>query len=134
MSTERIEELTRELLSLKVRETAVIEQIRSENRSIQRRSGSRTKTNTKDTHNEFSVGSRVYIKNAIKKPANWNDDSTWDASKERKATITKVTQVNRLLRTEGKAHIITDNGTKTWRALKNIRPLLEEELSTYTPL
>ena len=61
-------------------------------------------------------GDRVRIINAIKRPASWT--KRWDSNtneRERLATVTHTTPTQ--------VWLITDNGTKTWRAHKNVRRL-----------
>lgn len=61
----------------------------------------------------LAVGDRVKIKNRVRKPQNWPTEKDWTESKERTATVTKVTPKQ--------IHYITDNGTQTWRAPHNLR-------------
>jgi hypothetical protein len=56
------------------------------------------------------IGDRVRIKNKIQKPA--TAGPSWSEARERAATVTKVTPEQ--------VHVITDNGTTTWRAPNNL--------------
>ena len=133
MTTERIEELTTELKALRVRETSIIEEIERENRSRRTTESRPRRTTTTAPPTELEAGARVYIKNQVRKPANWDDRIRWNPHKERKATVTKVTPAaSRHL--EAKVHLTTDNGTRTWRAAKNVRPLLEDNNDTHGAL
>ena len=58
----------------------------------------------------FGVGDRVRITNKIRKPA---DRPINDG--DRKGTVEEIDIHN------GRIHIITDNGTKTWRLTKNLK-------------
>jgi len=120
MEEKHIEDLIKELKDLKVRETAVLNQLEAAN--------NRRKGNTRDqgqgnagAHNEqegnFRSGQRVYITNRVRRPINWS--TTWEAQKERFATVTR--QVN------NKVFVHTDNGVDTWRAPKNLYKLKNDE-------
>jgi dsDNA-specific endonuclease/ATPase MutS2 len=96
-----VDELVHELKELKLR-VARLEQHRQTTKDAQ--------TGNKNT---LAVGDRIRIKNKVKKPQNWPADKEWTESKERSATITKVT--------DKQVHFITDNGNHTWRAPHNLK-------------
>ena len=64
----------------------------------------------------YEKGDRVRIVNKVRKPATW--PVVWNDSaieNERRATVTHVVQ--------HQVWIVTDNGTKTWRAPNNLKRL-----------
>ena len=112
-----IAELIEELRVLRVRETVIIAEI--EATAVESRSRA-TRVNSDYEHidierepivNGLRKGDRVRIINKIRKPATATPD--WTERKERAATVTKVTPEQ--------IHVITDNGTKTWRGPNNVR-------------
>jgi len=116
MEEKSIEDLIKELKDLKVRETAVLNQLEAANdrrKSNERDQGQHNAGAPNDEEGIFRIGQRVYITNRIRRPINWS--STWEAQKERFATVTK--QVN------NKVFVHTDNGVDTWRAPKNLSKL-----------
>jgi hypothetical protein len=125
MSEERIGLLIQELRSLQLRETEIIEEIELENR-LRTRENPTTETINPTAETIIRTGDRVYITNRVAKPANWSEQRSWSATRERRATVTRVVPPNRYLRSDGKIYISTDNGVKTWRAAKNLR-LLDRE-------
>ena len=109
MNGERaIEHLIAELSALRVR----VAHLETELDSIRAHETVQTQNNR--TAPPFEKGERVRIINAIKRPANWT--KSWNESvieKERHATVTHTTTKQ--------VWLITDNGTKTWRAHNNVR-------------
>ena len=61
----------------------------------------------------FRRGDCIHITNRVKRPSNWNTGVGWEEDKERTATVTRVTP--------NQIHFVTDNGTRTWRAHRNVR-------------
>jgi hypothetical protein len=61
----------------------------------------------------FRRGDRIRITNRVRRPSNWNTGVVWEEDKERTATVTRVTLTQ--------IHFVTDNGTRTWRAHRNVR-------------
>lgn len=120
MESERnIEELIEELRALRLRETAVIAEIEG---AIEARTRRTTGTISNDNNigatpqleavvNGIRRGDRVRITNKVRKPA--TAAPTWTEQKEREATVTRVTPQQ--------IHIVTDNGTRTWRGPNNLR-------------
>ena len=104
---DRITSLIEELQGLHVRATEVIREI-EETRARQH-----TREGTRGDHRGFSAGDRIYVKNSIRRPV--FAAPNWSASKERRGTVTRVHNQ--------RVYFTTDNGTKTWRASKNVRPL-----------
>ena len=116
-SDSKIEDLIEELKALRVRETAIIREIEAANESRIRRASSST-TQSRETNdaedvssNRIRTGDRVRITNKIRRPA--TATATWTEQLERIATVTRVTPEQ--------IHIVTDNGTRTWRAPNNLR-------------
>ena len=103
MRNNNIASITEELRQLKLREAELIS-------SLEEQSASLT-----TTPKSFATGDRVYIKNRVRKPKAWSDDSVWNEAIAKRATVTKVTN--------GQVHFITDNGVQTWRAPGNLRPI-----------
>ena len=96
MDEKQIGELIEELKALKLRESVVISQLEAAHRR-QIESGSfgpgavrgTAESDAQDTG--LSVGDRVYVTNKVRRPATWNNKVTWEAEKERRATVTRVT-------------------------------------------
>jgi len=109
MDEERaIELLIAELSALRVR----VGHLETELNSLRAHEEARTRIN--ETSFALKKGDRVRIINTIKRPANWIN--SWDdgtIEKERHATVSHVTSK--------RVWVITDNGTKTWRAPNNVR-------------
>jgi hypothetical protein len=61
----------------------------------------------------FRRGDRIRITNRVRRPSNWNTGVVWEEERERTATVTRVTPTQ--------IHFVTDNGTRTWRAHRNVR-------------
>jgi hypothetical protein len=115
-----VEELVDELRELRLRESAVIAQLKS--RARINPSGTTTIARQRQTTREEPVtvnglarGDRIRIKNKVRRPATWNNDFKWTKEKERTATITRV-QADQI-------HFITDNGAETWRAPNNVKKI-----------
>jgi 3-methyladenine DNA glycosylase Mpg len=106
---EAIESLTEELKSLKLRTQSVGAQLRA----LQERL---TETEPR-AQNEFAKSDRVGITNKVIRPANWckHWDSE-DVDNKRRATVTHWVR--------DQVWILTDDGTKTWRAPNNLEPLV----------
>ena len=115
-SDPKIEDLIEELKALRVRETAIIREIEAAN-ELRIRRASINATERRETNNAEAVpncirtGDRVRITNKIRRPA--TATATWTEQLERIATVTRVTPEQ--------IHIVTDNGTRTWRAPNNLR-------------
>ena len=100
------EEITELFRNLKIIRQRVAELTIEENTLIARIEDlSRTSENDKKTYN---IGDRVLITNDIKVKRN-----TTATRKDRLGTVTKVTSK--------RIFILTDSGTKTWRAPKNVQ-------------
>ena len=113
-----IEDLLEDLRQLRIRETAIIARIQS---AAERR-GRPTAFAAPNLSSEqerqpsvggvhFTIGTRVRIKNKVRKPATAGGD--WTEERERLATVTE-TRVDQV-------HFVTDNGTRTWRAPNNLQ-------------
>ena len=105
---DEVRDLIVELRALRTREEAVIERL--EEAATRRELAGGRDTRTATGQRKFHEGDRVFIKNKIRRPANSNRN--WTATKERKATVTRVTR--------GQVHFITDNNTVSWRAPDNL--------------
>ena len=99
-----VEELTVELNALRIRvaqlEAAVGAAADTDNGNV-------------DNAVAFRRGDRIRITNCVKRPSNWNTGVVWEEDLERTATVTRVTP--------HQIHFVTDNGTRTWRAHRNVR-------------
>jgi hypothetical protein len=124
MAERQIEELIRELRTLKLR-VATLE-AENDYQRARRESSEHTRTLTaasnNSTHdmervNGIGRGDRVRITNTVKKPAYWT--KAWDEKKERVATVIKVTP--------SQIHFRTDNGVNTWRAPNNVRKIVDTD-------
>ena len=112
MQPRNVNNLIRELQELRIRETAVIAEIRE---AIEGGNEAEQDIEIGDAEQPAIVhglrtGDRVRIKNKVRKPA--TAGPSWTETRERLATVTRVTV--------DQVHIITDNGTKTWRARNNL--------------
>ena len=118
--SEDLGELLEQLRDLRIRETAIIARIQTAAELQGRQTAFVEPNRTRDGDGEhptsvagvrFETGARVRIKNKIRKPATAGRD--WSEENERLATVTgtRVDQV----------HIVTDNGTRTWRAPNNLQ-------------
>jgi len=112
---DRISQLIEELKDLRVRETAILEEIELRNslrEASQRDSTPRDSADTpRNSSQAYKPGDRVYITNRVNRPV--FAPPSWTGFKERRATVTKVVGE--------RVHFKTDNGTATWRAARNIR-------------
>jgi len=62
---------------------------------------------------DFVKGDRVYITNRVRRPSSWLKNWTNDtAENEKRATVTH--------KIRDRVWLVTDNGTKTWRAPHNL--------------
>ena len=120
MSDRVIEELLQELKELRIRENAVIETIEriTESRRLsvepQERTTHAIAHPVAETANgDLRVGSRVRVKNKIRKPATAGSD--WTEQKERVGIVTGIRG--------DQVHFITENGTKTWRNPNNLEAI-----------
>ena len=103
-----LELLINELRALRLRVTQVEAQLQE-----QREQEQQTTEFSRIPPNDFAKGDRVRITNRIRRPATWS--ASWtdvDIEKERSATVTH--------RVRDQIWLITDNGTKTWRAQNNL--------------
>jgi hypothetical protein len=111
MEDSRFEDLIEELRTLKIRETEIVAEL---NRVSKGASESRVENNEEDKPRVgIAKGDRVRVTNKVRKPA--SAGPTWTEAKERLATVTSVSATQ--------VHILTDNGTKTWRGPNNLRLL-----------
>ena len=105
MTDETIEALTRELTLLNIR----LSQVEGE---LQELRTQRSEPN-EEPDQPLKRGDRVRILSAIRRPVGWT--TSWtdaDIETERSATVTHTVK--------DQVWIVTDNGTKTWRASKNL--------------
>lgn len=105
-----VDDLTQELLTLRIRlATVEAELTRAKQREQHERNDEWT----------FAVGERVRITNRVKRPAsyldNWDDDAR---QRERLATVTNTVVAKE--KTPTQVWLVTDNGTRTWRAPKHL--------------
>jgi hypothetical protein len=120
MQDRSISELIEELRRVRIRESAIIEELENAVRRARQRETEDENIVDVDENRihpavianglGIRVGDRVRIKNKVRKPA--TAGPSWSETRERAATVTKVTPEQ--------VHVITDNGTKTWRAPNNL--------------
>ncbi|KAI2513064.1 hypothetical protein MHU86_1356 [Fragilaria crotonensis] len=120
MEDESFEELIEELRELKIREADLTVKIERARLARAERANAAT-LQSNDNHtlpdgtlfftNGFRQGDRVRITNKVRKPA--TAGPAWTEAQERSAVVTKVIP--------DQVHILTDNGTKTWRAPNNLK-------------
>ena len=100
---------------MKIRENDIIDRLARVNRA-QVNAGNDTPSNrvaprVPAATNSFKRGDRVRITNKVRKPA--TAGANWSENRERLATVTRVIP--------DQVHILTDNGTRTWRAPNNLQ-------------
>ena len=112
MSDERLRTLIAELQELRLRESAILDEIVSTDqaRGEEEKEQEDERAVTADG-TSIQVGSRVRIKNKVRRPA--SAGPTWTESKERLAFVTRFYREQ--------VHVVTDNGTNTWRAKNNLQ-------------
>ena len=101
-----IKSLTNELRALRVR----VDQVENQLRELREQEEN---VATAPPNTLLTRGDQVRIINKVKRPANWL--ATWDERdilNERRATVTHTVR--------DQVWIVTDNGTKTWRAPNNL--------------
>jgi hypothetical protein len=111
MKGRSFEELIEELKRLRIRQTAVLAEIREVVEEANEADQDNNDINLVAIRHGFNVGDRVRITNKIRKPA--TAGTSWNENRERLATVSRITV--------DQVHIITDNGTRTWRAPNNLR-------------
>lgn len=110
MDRTTVDQLTNELKALRVRAARIESAI----------AATRREANDRDTTvSKFKAGDRVRIKNRVKKPAHWSDETPWDKEAAQLATVTHIEAQHRI----AQVHFVTDNGVTTWRAVRNLKPL-----------
>ena len=117
MEHNELSDLIEELRALKIRETEIVAELERASRNQTRpRHEDNRGTEQTTVANGIKRGDRVRITNKVRRPA--ASGPTWTEAKERLATVTSVnaTQV----------HIVTDNGTRTWRSPNNLRLLQKQ--------
>ena len=97
--------LIEELRTLRLRENELVDRIE--------RAATGRRQEVPRRGEPYQTGDRVYITNRIRRPVFANRD--WTTIRERRATVTR--------RDGDRVYITTENGTETWRASKNLRPL-----------
>jgi hypothetical protein len=108
------QDLIEELQALRIRETAIIARLEQVNRA--RNGGNDANENRGNNEagepnpHGFTRGDRVRITNRVRRPA--TAGPTWSEARERLATVTRVIP--------DQIHVVTDNGTRTWRAPNNL--------------
>lgn len=65
---------------------------------------------------EFIPGDRVVVINSVRRPKSWPIHKPWTAEREKCAVVTSRDVPNE------KVFITTDNGHRTWRNAKNLKP------------
>lgn len=106
-----IDSLVNELRSLKIRVSQVETELRK--RRTQEVVATALPTTSTQPLGNLTRGDRVRIINKIKQPASWL--ARWDErdiENKRRATVTHTAK--------DQVWIVTDNGTKTWRASNNL--------------
>jgi hypothetical protein len=107
MERKQIHDLIQELKDLHLREAEIISLLDKTNAGLTAQRG--------DTVDHgLEKGDRVKVKNQVKKPANWGND-TWNYQQARVATVTFTTA--------DRIYFVTDNGIKTWRSPRNLERL-----------
>ena len=120
MQDENINELIEELRCVRIRETSIIEELQEAIRNAaQRRREEEIIVDVEENQDHpvvyanglrIGIGDRVRIRNRIRRPA--TAGPAWSEARERLATVTRITL--------DQVHVVTDNGTKTWRGPNNL--------------
>ena len=106
----RIGQLLEELQNLRLRETAIVEELE---RFTGPTDTDLRSTPTGNPHIEdLRPGDRIWVTNRIRRPV--SASSRWTATNERHATVTRVDVA------ASKVYFRTDNGTETWRSIQNL--------------
>jgi hypothetical protein len=111
MTDTAVEDIIRELQALRIRVAHLEranERVAQPERANEARSPSARET---PVANGLRIGDRVRVTNKVRRPATAGSD--WSEARERLATVTRVTREQ--------VHIITDNGTRTWRGPNNLK-------------
>ena len=111
MTLNPIEELTKKLREIRLQEAELTAQLEA---AVREHSALPTR-NTTNAY-PFAEGDRVRIKNKIKKPADWDNETRWSETEARTATVTNILRRGNTIQ----IHFITDNGVNTWRAPNNL--------------
>ena len=111
-----IEALTRQLTSLTIR----LSQVEGELQELRtQRTNANEDPDRRNLAQQLKRGDRVRILSKIRRPTDWTGRWTdTEIEIERTATVTHTVK--------DQVWIITDNGTKTWRATHNLELLTEE--------
>jgi hypothetical protein len=104
MERKQIHKLIKELKDLHLREADIISLIDETNAVLSEPPGT-------TVDHEFEKGDRVKVKNQVKKPANWGNN-TWNYQQARVATVTFTTT--------DRIYFVTENEIKTWRSPRNL--------------
>ena len=105
-----ITQLLEELKDLRLRETAIVEELARHRGPTD--SALRSAPTDHPRIEDLRPGDRLWANNRIRRPV--SAPSHWTETRERCATATRVDVA------EGKVHFRTDNGTETWRSIKNL--------------
>jgi hypothetical protein len=111
-----IQELISALETLRIQEADLTAQLEH---ALEQNKTTKKEEKRSNTQSFFTSGDRIWIKNKLHKPANWNNHRAWVEREGRTATVTEVV-------TRGpseQVHFITDNGVQTWRAPNNVQLL-----------
>jgi hypothetical protein len=111
MDDELVDELTRELSDLRLREAVLVS-------TLARLKATKSEAQEVDERASLAIngigrGDRVWITNKVQKPADWPAHTKWKEDEFRSARVTKVTR--------RQIFILTDNGVETWRAPNNLK-------------
>ena len=118
MSSERIRNLITELQGTRIRDSAIIDEIERAADQTSREEDNGYEQATTADGTTIEVGSRVRIKNKVRRPA--TAGPTWTESKEQLATVTRFYREQ--------IHEVTDNGTNTLRAKNNLQLVLPQTI------
>ena len=111
MTLSTIEELTTKLREIRLQEAEITAQLEA----AVREHAPPPVRNTTNAY-PFAVGDRVRIKNKIRKPADWENQTTWSETEARTARVTNILRRGDTIQ----IHFITDNGVNTWGAPNNL--------------
>ena len=110
-----IQDIVSKLKELRLQEVVLTQQLEEALKQPNTTSPARRK----DCRNNFTKGGKIFIKNRLKKPANWTGSAPWNETEGKTATVTNVIKRGDI----DQIHFVTDNGVHTWRACNNISHL-----------
>ena len=117
-----VQDIINALKTLRLQEAELSSQLEAAIGDTASKNTSPPRITEKRRNTDYTTGDRIWIKNKIKKPANWTCEREWNEKEAKTATVTEVL-------TKGantQIHFVTDNGVHTWRAPNNVSRISAE--------